>query len=142
METLCQLYCNRSCIGHFLVVGVCGGFAAIHGGRRTESGMQARSEILGLRKYLRTVSPAELARILEHNPDYYFTMAPDAIALGVDGAFARQFGNRQMPECPYLQVSGNQNLTARQWNELLRQVVRILDERQRKQLWEKFFRRR
>lgn len=134
---------NHLTVAFFVIFSqILAGFAAIHGGRRTESGLQARSEILGLRKYLRTVTPAELARILEHNPDYYFTMAPDAIALGVDGAFARQFGNRQMPECPYLQVSGNQNLTARQWNDQLRQVVRILDERQRKQLWEKLFRRR
>ncbi len=118
------------------------GIAATHGGRRTEAGLQARSEILGLRRYLCTVTPAELARILENNPDYYFTMAPDAMALGVDGAFARQFGNREMPVCPYLQVGGKQDLTARQWNDHLRQVVRILDERQRKLFWEKIFGRK
>ena len=134
---------NHWAVAIFVIFSqILAGFAALHGGRRTESGLQARSEILGLRKYLRTVTPTELARILEHNPDYYFTLAPEAIALGVDHAFARQFGNRQMPACPYLQVGGNQNLTARQWNDHLRQVVRILDERQRILFWEKLFRRK
>ena len=134
---------NHWAVAIFVIFSqVLAGLAAIHGGRRTESGMQARSETMGLRRYLRTVTPAELVRILENNPEYYFAMAPDAIALGVDGAFARQFGNRQMPACPYLQVSGKQELTARQWNDHLRQVVQILDERQRKLFWEKIFRRK
>lgn len=118
------------------------GFAAIHGSRRTETGLQARNEILGLRKYLKSITTEELRRILEHNPDYYFTMAPYAMALGVDRAFARQFGENQLSACPYLQISGGATLTAWQWNERLRQVVRILDERQRKLFWEKLFKRK
>lgn len=118
------------------------GVAATHGGRRTEEGLHVRSEVLGLRRYLRTITPSELAALLENNPEYYFSMAPDAIALGVDAAFARQFGARQMPVCPYLQVPGNQNMTAQQWNQHLRQVIRIMDQRQRKLLWEKLFGKR
>ena len=134
---------NHWAVAIFVIFSqILAGFAAIHGGRRTESGLQARSEIMGLRRYLRTITPAELARILENNPEYYFAMAPDAIALGVDGAFARQFGNRTMPACPYLQVGGKQDLYARQWNELLRQVVWTLEVRQRKLFWEKIFRRK
>ena len=128
----------------FLVVAsqALAGIAAIHGGRRTESGLQARNEILGLRKYLRSVTPDELYRIMETNPEYYFAMAPDALALGVDRAFARQFGREKLPECPYLSVYGRTSLSARQWNELLRQTVRILDARQRKLVWEKLFGKR
>ncbi len=121
---------------------VLAGVAAVHGGRRTEAGLQARNEILGLHKYLRTVSPAELIRISENNPEYYFTMAPNAIALGVDGVFAKQFGNQKLTECPYLEVTGGNNRTARQWNDILRQVVKILDDRQRKLIWEKIFARK
>lgn len=118
------------------------GFAAIHGSRRTEAGLQARNEILGLRKYLRTVTPEELNRITQDNPDYYFTMAPYAMALGVDRIFSRQFGEMTVSDCPYLTVHGRSSLTARQWHELLRQAVQVLDERQRKLVWEKIFGRK
>lgn len=117
----------------FVIVSqILAGLAAIHGSRRTEAGLQARNEILGLRKYLRSVTREELRRITQNNPDYYFTMVPHAIALGVDNAFARQFGEEKLPTCPYLEVDGRTHLTAQQWNVLLRQVVRILDDRQRK----------
>lgn len=118
------------------------GFAAIYGSRRTEAGLQARNEILGLRKYLSAITPEELRRILENNPDYYFAMAPYAMALGVDRAFARQFGDQPLSACPYLKIPGGASLTARQWNERLRQVVKVLDDRQRKLIWEKLFGRK
>ena len=118
------------------------GVAALHGGRRTEEGLQGRNEVLGLRKYLKTIKPEELQRILENNPDYYFAMAPYAIALGVDKAFARQFGGQPLSACPYLEGNGGVSLSARQWNERLRQVVQVLDERQRKLFWEKIFGRK
>ena len=117
------------------------GLAAIHGGKRTEAGLQARNEILGLRKYLQSVQHEDLYRIMETNPEYYFAMAPDALALGVDREFARRFGKEKLPECPYLSVYGRTSLSARQWNELLRKVVQILDTRQRTLVWEKFFRK-
>ena len=115
------------------------GVGVIHGGRRTEAGLQVRNEIMGLRRYLRMMPHGELTRILENNPDYYFDMAPCAVALGVDGVFARQFGSQKLTACPYLEVNGSQNLTARQWNEHLRKVVWVLEERQRKLLWQKLF---
>ena len=118
------------------------GVVAVHGGRRTEEGLQSRNEVLGLRKYLKTITPEELRRILENNPDYYFTMAPYAIALGVDKTFARQFGEQPLSACPYLKGNGGAALSAQQWNERLRQVVQVLDERQRKLFWEKLFGRK
>jgi hypothetical protein len=118
------------------------GAAAFHGGRRTEEGLQGRNEVLGLRKYLKTINAEELRRILEHNPDYYFDMVPYAIALGVDKAFARQFGEQPLSSCPYLEGNGGVSLSARQWNDRLRQVVQVLDERQRKLFWEKLFGRK
>ena len=69
-------------------------------------------------------------------------MAPYAIALGVDKVFARQFGGQPLSACPYLEGNGGVSLSARQWNERLRQVVQVLDERQRKLFWEKIFGRK
>ena len=131
---------GEGAVAIFVIVSqILAGFAAIHGSRRTEAGLQARNEILGLRKYLSTITLGELQRILENNPDYYFAMAPYAMALGVDRAFARQFGDQPLSACPYLQINGGSTLSARQWNERLRQVVKVLDSRQRKLVWEKLF---
>ena len=108
------------------------GIACANGGRRTEAGLQSRNDILGLRRYLRAIPLDELHRILLRNPDYYFTMAPYAIALGVDKAFVRQFKGETLLSCPYLETDHYGGMTARQWNDTLRQVVEHLDERQRK----------
>ena len=113
------------------------GLACAYGGRRTDSGMQSMGEILGLRRYLISVSTRELTEILRHNPDYYFTLAPYAMALGVDKAFSRQFGEEKMTHCPYLTVSGVAPTTARQWNDLLREAISVLDERQKPVLLQK-----
>lgn len=115
------------------------GLASVLGGRRTEAGLQARNEIFGLRRYLKTIPAEELKRILRDNPDYYFTMAPDAMALGVDRAFVRQFGDERIAACPYLKVEGKSDLTPAQWNEQMRQAVQVLDTRQKKINLQKFF---
>lgn len=107
------------------------GLAGAYGGRRTELGKQSMSQILGLRRYLRRLEPTQMQQLLQSDPDYYFTMAPYAIAMGVDKVFARAFGDRKLPSCPYLTISSDDRLTARQWNDLLRQAVSILDERQK-----------
>ena len=115
------------------------GLGAAYGGRRTEAGLQARSEILGLRKYLKTIPSADVRRIMEHNPDYYFAMAPYAMALGVDKAFARLFRNVQLSPCPYLMVDGKEPRDAIQWNEQIRKVLTVMDTRHRKLPFEKIF---
>lgn len=118
------------------------GFAAAYGGRRSELGRQTMAEILSLRRYLKSVSKGELRRILEGNPEYYYTLAPYALALGVDRAFARQLGAMQLPECSYLTTGMDGHLTAREWNQLLRDAVAALDERQHRLPFEKRLGRR
>ncbi len=115
------------------------GFACAYGGRRSEGGRLGMSEILGLRRYLKTVSKEELQQILRSNPEYYYRMAPYALALGVDKAFARQMGNIRLPECTYLTTGMDGHMTAREWNQLLLDVVKILDERQQSMALKKWF---
>lgn len=126
---------------YVIISQIAAGFAAIHGGRRTEEGIQARNEILGLRKYLKTIPPEEIKRIMEHNPDYYFAMAPYAFALGVDKVFARHFRNTKLSPCPYLLLEGNHEKTAQQWNEQIRNVAKVMDDRRRKLPFEKIFKK-
>ena len=104
------------------------GLAGAYGGRRSDTGRQAMSEILGLRRHLTSVSTEELQQILRRNPEYYYALAPYALALGVDKAFARQLGNRKLSQCSYLVTSLDGHLTAKEWNRLLRDVAKAMDE--------------
>lgn len=113
------------------------GSAAAYGGRRSKLGRTHASQILGLRIYLKKVSNRELESILEQNPDYFFDMIPYAMALGVDGKFARQFGSLPVPQCSYLNVPERRR-TAQEWALLMRKIADKLDKRQRKMQLEKW----
>jgi hypothetical protein len=121
-------------------VQLLGGVANAYGGRRSELGKQNASEILGFRRYLKTVTKEELQRILKVNPDYYHEMAPYALALGVDQIFAKRFERLHQPNCTYLHTSTENNRTAAEWDALLRKVVDTLNERQKRLRFERFFR--
>ncbi len=105
-------------------------FGLMHtfGGRRTEAGRQAAADVLGLRRYLMTVSPDQLQHICRSDPEYFFSLAPEAMALGLDRIFAKRFGSIRMPECPYLHMVGGNPTTARQWSALLRDTAQVMDE--------------
>ncbi len=104
-----------------------GGLAAGYGGMRTEAGRLAMSRVLGLRRYLKTVTKPDLQRTVRQQPEYFFQMAPAAAALGVDAAFANRFGDKKLPGCPYLTTGMDGHMTAREWDRLLRQTVAALD---------------
>ena len=106
------------------------GLAATFGGMRTDSGKQTYAELLGLRKHLKSANKQDLLRILKNNPDYYYSLAPYAIALGVDRSFAARFGKQKLMPCNYLTSGLDGHMTAREWNQLLRDAVSTLDERQ------------
>ena len=113
------------------------GLAWAYGGRRTPTGRQYTAQILGLRAYLRKLPPEDLDRIRHTDPDYFFTMAPYAVALGVDGAFARQFGRDRMSPCPWLTTGSDNYMTAMEWRIEMRRAAALLDERQKKLPWER-----
>lgn len=96
------------------------------GGRRNETGKATVQNMLGLRRYLRTADSKQLRRIAAQNRDYYYDLAPFALALGVDRAFAARFSGYRQPECNWLLTDFPQPAAARRWNELLREVVEIL----------------
>ena len=54
-------------------------------------------------------------------------MAPYALALGVDKAFARQVGNTKISACTYLTTGMDGDMTAAEWNRLLRETTESLD---------------
>ena len=122
-------------VGFWTVIAqLLAGFLSAFGGRRTDAGMQAYSQALGLRRYLRRVSREDLQRISQSNPEYFFEMIPYAMALGVDKHFARRFGKLPLPACPYMDSDSELQLTAFGWRERLRQVAEHMDDR-RKNMW-------
>ena len=109
-----------------------GGFMALYGGRRSETGRMNMTDILGLRYYLRTVSTEEMKHNLRINPHYYYDLAPYALALGVDRTFAASLQKVRLPQCPWLTTGMDGHLTAPEWNQLLRDTVDALDAVQKR----------
>ena len=121
-----------------VAVQIVGGFLAAYGGRRSDLGKYNASQVLGLRYFMKHVSSQELRHAMDLNPDYFFEMVPYAIALGVDGAFARQFGRHPQPPCPYLTEDRSPKRNTQDWAQYLRKVADMMDARQRKMQLEKF----
>lgn len=114
------------------------GFGAAYGGRRSDTGRQAMAQIAGLRRHMRKVSPQELQRICQSNPDYFHQLAPYALALEVDKTFAKRFGRMSIPKCSYLIAPTSPHMTAMEWSRLLRDAAAALDERQKLLPFERF----
>lgn len=121
-----------------LLVQVIAGVAAAYGGRRSPMGKQNTAQILGLRKFLRTIDKDELARLRREDPDYFYNMMPYAMALGVSGDFAQRLGKHKLPPCPYLVTNRRGRYSAEAWEVILRHTARLLDERCRRMELEKF----
>lgn len=103
------------------------GLATVYGGRRTAVGRQTISQVLGLRRYLKRLSPQEAQGLIRRDPDYFFAMLPYAMALGVEKPFAKSFRGRPFPPCAYLTTGGYHRMTALEWARLMGQTAASLD---------------
>ena len=77
-------------------------------------------------------STFELQQRLQANGNYFYSLAPYALALGVDKRFARRFGKVPLPDCGFLILPGKQPTTTAQWAALLRQITDDLNARQKR----------
>ena len=110
-----------------MVFEMLSGILVAYGGKRTELGQQALGQILGLRKFMYSVSKKELQRLLKVNAGYFHELAPYALALDADRAFARRFAHLRLQECTYLIGPVSNQMNAAEWAAMLRNVVNILD---------------
>lgn len=115
------------------------GLMIAFGGRRTPEGRQRMSQVLGLHRYLRRLSKADLQRITQDNPEYFHNIAPYALALGADRALARHMGRLPLPGCTYLSTGSDAPMTASQWSRLLRQTAERMEARARELPKERFW---
>jgi hypothetical protein len=105
------------------------GLMAFYGGRRTPGGREDMSQVLALRRFLRTVTRPELDRLCMLDPDYFHNQMPYAYALGVDRAFARRFGKKKISGCPWLTYGQDSKKTAAEWVHIHRQTVEQMQRR-------------
>ena len=118
------------------------GLAWAYGGRRTPTGRQMASQILGFRRYLNTLTPKDIQQLLRTDPDYFFTMAPYALMFGSSKRFAKLFGNRRFSACHYLTTGMDGHRTAAEWLQLMHRALSALDTRYLRQPLEKLLSRK
>lgn len=114
------------------------GYFAAYGGRRSDLGRVSASQILGFRSYMKSIPAEELSRLRRLDPDYFYNLAPYALALGVIHPLARCFGGKKMDPCPYLQCGIRNRRTAAEWAGILADIADRLDDRQRRMQLEKW----
>lgn len=103
------------------------GFFAAYGGRRTDLNRHEMAQILSLRKYMKKLPKEDIPRLLQSDPDYFFRLAPYAMAMGVLRPFAMAFGKRKLEQCPYLvsQVHGRRK--AEDWAIMMVSAADAMD---------------
>ncbi len=116
----------------FIAFEFLAGILAYYGGRRTEEGRQAMAQILGFRRYLPRIDRNTLERLCGRDPDFYFSLAPYALALGVGKSFARQFGVKPFRECPYIDYPVKEGRTAAKWNRIMEDILDKMDAQNQK----------
>lgn len=121
-----------------VIVQLLMGFLAAFGGMRTELNRSEAGEILAIRRFLRRVPRPEAARLIKSDPEYFFRMAPYAIALGVGKPFAAAFGRRKLEQCPYFLTKGQGSRTAEEWMRLMLQTAAQMDDRYRRMKTERW----
>ena len=122
----------------YMIFGsVAGGLLLFWGGRRNAQGRLILQQVCGLKAYLRRPDRNQLMRCSREDPDYFFRLAPYAMALGVDREFARGFGGLRLDGCPYLTDGINAHMTALQWAAQLRNARDLMDQRAKQLPFEK-----
>lgn len=122
-----------SVLGQFLL-----GYFAAYGGRRSDLGRLVADQVLGFRRYVKRLPREDVGRLLSNDPDYFFNLAPYALALGVIKPFARAFGRRKMEQCPYLVTRVRGSRTAEEWALILADTADAMDEKSRRMQIEKW----
>lgn len=148
------VYIGMGCVLIWILLGVlCGqvwiplccslgellmGYFAAYGGRRSELGRHDAGIVLGLRHYVKHLPRSDINRLLMNDPDYFFNLAPYALALGVLRPFAMAFGRRKLDQCPYLVTRVHGKRTAEEWGLLMAGVADMLDAKARRMQLEKW----
>ena len=128
-----SLFSGTSALDIWIIIGqILVGLMITFGGRRTALGRQYMGEVLGLLFYLQTIPRTQVVYLSQNNPEYFHAMAPYALALGVEKAFASRFGRMPLPNCPWLIAPVKEGMSAAQWAAVMTRVVQSMRLRQRR----------
>ena len=72
------------------------------------------------------------------DPDFFFRMAPYAMALGVLHPYVQAFGKRKLEQCPYLVTRQQGYRKAEDWEKILSDTAYRMDDRAAKMELEKW----
>ncbi len=149
-----RVYMGLACVLVWILLGVlCGqpwiplgsalgqwvlGYFAAYGGRRSDLGRRDANLVLGFRRYVKHIPGADVSRLMQNDPDYFFNLAPYALALGAIHPFANAFVRRKLDQCPYLTTPVYGKRTAPEWAKILAQVADAMDAKSRRMLVEKY----
>lgn len=111
----------------FVIFEFVSGILAYYGGIRTEDGREIMAQVIGFRRYLKHVSKDTLDTMQRRNPDYFFEVAPYALALGVGKTFSKQFGAKPFRECPYIEMPIRDTITAAKWIQIMENTLEKMD---------------
>lgn len=117
--------------------GILGYFSA-YGGRRSDLGRHDAGMVLGFRSYAKHLPREDISRLMKNDPDYFFNLAPYALALGVLRPFSDAFGRRKLDQCPYLVTRVHGKRTAQEWGKLMTEAADMMDARARRMQVEKW----
>ena len=116
-----------SVLGQFLF-----SYFAAYGGRRSDLNRHDVGQILGLRHYMKRIPREEMVLLMKNEPEYFFDLAPYALAMGILKPFAKNFGKKKWELCPYLIVRHKGRLTGAEWAAILRDCADRMDARARR----------
>lgn len=114
------------------------GYPCAYGGRRSDLGRNDACQVLGLRRYLKRLNKDEISRLLNNDPDFYFHLAPYALALGIINPYSKRFGQRKIPQCPYIVTRVSGKRSAEEWGILMAKIADMMDAKERRMQIEKW----
>lgn len=109
-----------------VVLSIFTGIMTLHGGKRTQTGAQFISQVMGFRRFLRKQDEKSLRSQLYRDGQYFYRMLPYAEAMGIGRDFARQFGNLELETCDWYTESKPLPRTAPEFYDRLSQTLDIL----------------
>ena len=103
------------------------GVLTLHGGRRTELGLQVIGQSLGFRKGLEKISERHISMLLGRDGQYFYKMLPYAQAMGMGADLAKRLGDTELEPCDWYVTRMPAARTAAEFYAQLRPALEMLD---------------
>ena len=103
------------------------GVLTLHGGRRTELGLQVIGQSLGFRKGLEKISERHISMLLGRDGQYFYKMLPYAQAMGMGTDLAKRLGDTELEPCDWYVTRMPAARTAAEFYAQLRPALEMLD---------------